>query len=92
LKNHRPDHRLKLLLLAVLLGASAASDVNDPLLLATVPFCERDFRSAFSEDTPPVSGIGMAMDTDSTGTFATAFLAIFLIINMQLMNGPPLLP
>lgn len=32
----------------------------------------RDFRAAFGEDAPPVSAIAVAIDTDNTGTFATA--------------------
>ena len=33
----------------------------------------RDFRAAFGEDAPPVSGIAIATDTDNTGAVATAF-------------------
>ena len=40
-----------------------------------------DFRAAFGEDPPAISGVAVATDTDNTGESATAFYGDIRFIN-----------
>ncbi len=48
-----------------------------------------DFRAAFGEEAPPVSGVIVATDTDNTGAKATAFFGDILFYKQTLINKTP---
>lgn len=45
-----------------------------------------DFRAAFGEDPPPVSGIAIATDTDNTGAVATTFFGDILFYKQRVIK------
>ena len=52
----------------------------------------RDFRMAFGEDAPPVSGIAIMTDTDNTGTAATSFFGDISFYKHKLAEHPAVAP
>ena len=48
-----------------------------------------DFRAAFGEEAPPVSGIVVATDTDNTGAKATAFFGDIFFYKHGVVKNPP---
>lgn len=48
-----------------------------------------DFRAAFGEDAPPVTGIAIATDTDNTGAFATAFFGDISFYKQKVIKQGP---
>lgn len=45
-----------------------------------------DFRAAFGEDPPPVSGMAIATDTDNTGAVATSFFGDIIFYKQQVIK------
>jgi hypothetical protein len=52
----------------------------------------RDFRTAFGEDAPPVSGIAIMTDTDNTGAAATSFFGDISFYKHKLAEVPATAP